>query len=148
MISRRIDRMTRQRKVILEELQKLTSHPTAVGLYEIVRLRLPKISLGTIYRNLDLLSRMGLILKLEFGNGEARFDGNIERHDHIRCVRCGRVDDISCTPLDLSGGVTDDSLCYQILGYRLEYSGLCPNCQGRPLENDTQEDSRKEKKTC
>jgi Fur family transcriptional regulator, ferric uptake regulator len=141
---RHIERMTRQRKVILEELRKLASHPTAVGLYEIVRLRLPKISLGTVYRNLDLLSRTGSVLKLEFGNGEARFDGNIERHDHIRCVRCGRVDDIFSAPLDLLGGVTNDSHGYQILGYRLEYSGLCAQCQGRQLNNDFQQDSRKE----
>jgi Fur family transcriptional regulator, ferric uptake regulator len=142
-----IERMTTQRKVILEELRKLTSHPTAVGLFELVRLRLPKISLGTVYRNLDLLNRMGLVQKLEFGNAEARFDGNIDRHDHIRCVRCGRVDDISSSPLDLSGGVTDVSLGYKILGYRLEYSGLCPKCLGRELENDTQNDSRKEQKS-
>jgi Fur family ferric uptake transcriptional regulator len=91
---------------------------------------------------------MGFVQKLEFGGGEARFDGNIDRHDHIRCVRCGRVDDISSAPLDLSGGVTNDSGAYQILGYRLEYSGLCPQCQGRQLDNDTQQDSRKEQKPC
>ena len=100
-------RNTRQRQVILEELQKLTSHPTAAGLYEIVRRRLPKISLGTVYRNLELLARTGLIQKLEFGGGEARFDGNVDRHDHVRCVRCGRVDDISAPPLDLFGGADE-----------------------------------------
>ena len=52
----RFRRNTRQREVILEELRKLASHPTAVGLYEIVRRRLPRISLGTVYRNLELLA--------------------------------------------------------------------------------------------
>ena len=60
-----IQRNTRQRQVILEELQKLTSHPTAVSLYQIVRHRVPKISLGTVYRNLELLARSG-------GDPEAR----------------------------------------------------------------------------
>ena len=58
-------RMTRQRAVILEELRKLTSHPTADELYQIVRTRMPRISLGTVYRNLCFLSDSGTILKLE-----------------------------------------------------------------------------------
>ena len=58
-------RKTRQRVVILEELRAVTSHPTAVEIYKLVQRRLPKVSLGTVYRNLDLLARIGLIEKLE-----------------------------------------------------------------------------------
>jgi Fur family transcriptional regulator, ferric uptake regulator len=122
-------RHSRQRDVILEELQKLTSHPTAVGLYELVRQRLPKISLGTVYRNLDLLTRTGIIQKLEFGSEEARFDGNLTPHDHVRCVKCGRVDDIHGPPLDLLGGAKDDFNGYCVLGHRVEFVGVCPQCQ-------------------
>ena len=92
-------RITRQRVVILDELRKVRCHPTATGLYEIVRRQLPKVSLGTVYRNLELLARMGTIRKLEFSGTEARFDGDIGRHDHIRCVRCDRVDDVGGDPL-------------------------------------------------
>ena len=123
-------RNTRQRQVILEELQRAASHPTAVGLFELVRRRLPKTSLGTVYRNLELLVRMGAVQKLEF-EGEARFDGNVERHDHLRCVGCGRVDDLFGPPLDLSGGESDDLCGYEILGHRLEFFGLCPTCRRR-----------------
>jgi Fur family transcriptional regulator, ferric uptake regulator len=122
-------RHSRQRQVILEELQKLASHPTAVGLYELVRQRLPKVSLGTVYRNLDLLTRTGIIQKLEFGSEEARFDGNRTPHDHVRCVKCGRVDDIHGPPLDLLGGVKNDFNGYCVLGHRVEFSGVCPQCQ-------------------
>ena len=132
----RFQRNTRQRQVILEELQKLTSHPTAIGIFEIVRGQLPKISLGTVYRNLELLTRTGLVRKLELGNSEARFDGNIQPHSHVRCVRCGRVDDFHCPPLDLSGGEADDWNGYRILGYRLEFSGICPSCRNLP-DDDT-----------
>ena len=93
-------RKTRQRQVILEELQAVTSHPTAVELYQLVRRRLPRVSLGTVYRNLDLLARMGLIEKKEHSGGEARFDANTAQHDHLRCVRCGRVDDLPTPPLE------------------------------------------------
>lgn len=122
-------RRTRQRQIILETLQKSTAHPTAKGLYGIVRRRLPKISLGTVYRNLDLLVRQGLVQKLEMGAAEARFDGTVAPHDHLRCLRCGRVDDVSAPPLDLLGGRTDDLDGYQILGHRLEFVGICPTCQ-------------------
>jgi Fur family transcriptional regulator, ferric uptake regulator len=132
----RPQRNTRQRHVILEELQKLTSHPTAAELYGIVRHRLSKISLGTVYRNLYLLARTGAIQKLEFGGGEARFDGNIAQHDHLRCVRCGRVDDVSSHPLDLLGGAPNDCCGYEILGHRLEFFGICPQCRSRQTNGD------------
>jgi Fur family transcriptional regulator, ferric uptake regulator len=122
-------RNTKQRQVILEELQKIKTHPTAVGLYKLVSCRLPKISLGTVYRNLDLLAKAGIIQKLEFGSEEARFDGNLTPHDHIRCVKCGKVDDIHHHSLDLLGGVTDDFSGYSILGHRIEFFGLCPECK-------------------
>lgn len=122
-------RNTPQRKVILEELQKLNSHPTAVGLYEIVRQRCPKVSLGTIYRNLELLTGMGVIQKLEYSGAEARFDGNAERHDHLRCIRCGRVDDVDGPPLDLSRAKGHDLGGYEILDHRLEFVGICPQCR-------------------
>ncbi len=136
MYSQRLQRNTRQRQVILEELQKLTSHPTAAALYAIVRRRLPKISLGTVYRNLELLARLKRIQKLDFAGVEARFDGNVQRHDHLRCMRCGRVDDVSAAPLDLLGDMANDWGGYQILGHRLEFFGICPQCRGRQDDAD------------
>ena len=122
-------RKTRQRQVILEELQAVTSHPTATELYELIRPRLPRVSLGTVYRNLDLMARMGLIEKLEHSGGEARFDANTAEHDHLRCVRCGRVDDVRTLPLDLARPEDDDLCGYEILGHRLEFLGICLGCR-------------------
>lgn len=130
------ERNTKQRSVILDELQKLTSHPTAAGLYEIVRRRLPRISLGTVYRNLEFLSQKGVVQKLDFGGDEARFDGNPSRHDHVRCLKCGRVADIHFHPLDLSASNPNDFSGYCVSGYRLELLGICPTCQGRSDDPD------------
>ena len=58
-------RMTRQRGIILEELRKINTHPSADEIYERVRKHLPRISLGTVYRNLEILSELGEIQKLE-----------------------------------------------------------------------------------
>ncbi|MCF6287226.1 MAG: transcriptional repressor, partial [Candidatus Hydrogenedentes bacterium] len=66
-----VQRMTRQRMVILEQLQAMHSHPTADELYVVVRRQLPNVSLGTIYRNLDVLTKSGQVRKLDSGGGHA-----------------------------------------------------------------------------
>lgn len=122
-------RMTPQRRVILEELRKLSTHPTADELYGIVRKRLPRISLGTVYRNLDLLSKSGAICRLQVSGSPARFDGDLHTHYHIRCVVCGRVDDVDGLPLGDIGEPRGTLSSYRLLGYRIEFSGVCPECQ-------------------
>jgi Fur family ferric uptake transcriptional regulator len=121
--------MTRQRRVILEELRKLESHPTADEVYELARRRLPRISLGTVYRNLEILSDCGMIQKLELGGTQKRFDGNVGNHYHVRCIRCGCIEDISMEPIttveDAVRAVSD----YEIIGNRLEFIGVCPQCK-------------------
>jgi Fur family transcriptional regulator, ferric uptake regulator len=125
-------RMTKQRMVILEELRKVRSHPTAYDVYEIVRSRLPRISLATVYRNLEQLSSNGQILKLDLGQGQKRFDAEIEDHSHIRCLSCGKVEDV---PLNPSMGIATikDSVSsqsgYEVLGYGMDFQGICPACK-------------------
>ncbi|MCP4591741.1 MAG: transcriptional repressor [bacterium] len=131
-------RNTRQRQVVLEELRKLASHPTAVELYEIARRRLPKISLATVYRNLELLTRMGIARKLETRGGQARFDGDLDRHYHVRCVNCGRVDDVRGLPDNPVNGAVEEVSGYDVQGFRLEFFGVCPGCQGK-FETETED---------
>jgi len=121
--------MTRQRRVIIEELGKVTSHPTACELYEMVRKRLPRISLGTVYRNLEILSQCAAIQKLQLGGAQKRFDGDARNHYHIRCASCGRVDDVPVEPMAGLEEVARGASEYEITGYRLEFIGLCPCCQ-------------------
>ena len=128
--TRIFQRNTQQRQVILEELRKLTSHPTAAELYEIVRKRLPRISLGTVYRNLELLAQNNIIQKLDTSGSEARYDCNPERHHHVRCVHCDRVDDLHDLPANPVGNKFKESNGWKILGYRLEFIGICPECKG------------------
>lgn len=137
MALRKFQRNTRQRQVILEELQKLRSHPTATDLYQIVRGRLPRISLGTVYRNLELLTEMEVIQKLNLSGSEARFDGDRSDHYHVRCVRCERVDDVLEAPDDLVKAETKELDGYEILGCRLEFFGLCPQCREQQASENT-----------
>ncbi|UCF95580.1 MAG: transcriptional repressor [Desulfobacterales bacterium] len=124
--------MTCQRKVILEELRKVNTHPSADEIYQMVRKRLPRISLGTVYRNLEILSALGEIQKLEPGGHLKRFDGNPHDHYHIRCTRCDRVAD---APLNLQLSVEEKlqaATDYKITGHKLEFVGLCPRCAHNP----------------
>jgi Fe2+ or Zn2+ uptake regulation protein len=128
MTSNGFRRMTRQRKVILEELRKVTSHPTADLLHQMVRRRLPKISIATVYRNLEILSEEGLVLKMDVAGTQRRFDGNPQNHYHIRCSVCGKVDDVH---MDLAASLEENArkCCgYRILSHIVEFTGICPEC--------------------
>jgi len=122
--------MTHQRQVILEELKKARSHPTADQVYELVRRRLPRISLGTVYRNLEVLSAQGLIQRLDWAGTQRRFDGDVENHYHVRCLACGRVDDVvlEAAPVAAFAEALSGGTEYQITGHRLELTGFCPQC--------------------
>ena len=122
---------TNQRRVIIEELRKLKSHPTADELYEVVRRRLPTISLGTVYRNLEVLSDCGEILKLEFAGKQRRFDGDIRRHCHLRCLACGAVEDINVHGIEIIERELDKFVGGRIRSARMEFSGYCHLCAER-----------------
>ena len=91
--------------------------------------RLPRVSLGTIYRNLEILSASGEIQRLDSGSSLKRFDGRADRHYHIRCQRCDRLADIFFEVdlnLDVRAGSFTD---FSIVGHKLEFVGVCPECQ-------------------
>ncbi len=121
-------RLTTQRQIILEELGKVTSHPTANEVYDMVRKRLPRIGLGTVYRNLELMAESGIILKLEVGGTQKRFDATVESHYHVRCNSCGRVDDIDIPVQESINDMAAAATEYTILGHHIEFTGTCKVC--------------------
>ncbi len=129
-------RMTNQREMILRELKKSKGHLTADELYERVKKYMPRISLATVYRNLEILSDVKMIRKLEISGRQKRFDSELEDHDHIYCVECQRIDnlDIGQKHVELPVG---DTHGYTITGRRLEVTGLCPKCQEKIKKTST-----------
>lgn len=121
-------RMTKQRRVILDVLRRNNTHPTADMIYEMVRKQMPRISLGTVYRNLEILTALGEIQTLELSGSQKRYDGIPQKHYHIRCLHCGRVDDAPIAPLNRLEDDLYESTVYTIMGHRLEFIGLCPEC--------------------
>ena len=127
-------RLTTQRQIILEELASVKTHPTASEVYDMVRKRLPRIGLGTVYRNLELMAASGIIFKLEAGGTQKRFDAIIEPHYHIRCTGCGKVEDIDVpvqTEINKQAEAISD---YTILSHHIEFSGLCASCRNKATQ--------------
>ena len=121
-------RNTTQRRILLEEIRSSRRHPTAAELYDAVRDRLPHISLGTVYRNLDLLTEAGEIRRLGGAGQEARFDGVTETHSHLRCRICGRIEDAAeASDVSVQSQIASSS-GWLLSGPRVEFEGICPDC--------------------
>ena len=131
-------RMTHQREIILRELRQNCTHPTADELYESIRKKLPRISLATVYRNLEILAEHGLIRKMEISGRQKRFDGEVHDHHHIVCTRCLRVDNLPALDLPLPQASPQAAKGYRITGCRIEFHGLCPACR-QHLANTVQQ---------
>lgn len=120
--------MTQQRKIILEELKKVRTHPAADEIYRMVKKRLPRISLGTVYRNLEVLAELKEIQEVDNVENIKRFDGNPENHYHIRCIKCGRIDDAPFGLVNELESKMRPLTDYTVISHKLEFIGLCPEC--------------------
>ena len=123
-------RMTQSRKAILSALGRTKAHPTADEVYSMVRVQLPKVSLGTVYRNLDLLAKQGLIRTLATAGEQRRYDGVLDDHHHIRCEVCGRIDDIELGNTERLDELVVGGRGYEVHGYTLCFVGICGECTG------------------
>lgn len=129
-------RMTKQRGLILQVMRETKSHPTADEVYQVVRQRLPKISLGTVYRNLEVLCEQGLIKQVEVGGTQRRYDGIIERHWHARCTHCEQVFDIPEDAVSIIETGLLANFDFAITNYRLELQGICGKCRAHDSQVD------------
>lgn len=122
-------RITKQGRAILDELRNTTAHPTAWDVFQAVRERLPRISLGTVYRNLDKLGKQGLVRKLDLNEESTRYDAVIGKHYHLKCASCGGVFDI---PIEVDH-LLEDAIAkcdgFEIEGFSIDFYGICPNCR-------------------
>lgn len=122
-------RMTKQRKAILKILENTDIHPTADWIYEQVKKEIPNISLGTVYRNLNVLSEMGKIMTLDYGSSYSRFDGNPRNHYHFKCEKCEKVFDVEIEVLNNLNKKISKKSTFQVKSHRLEFYGICSECQ-------------------
>lgn len=121
---------SKQRELIRENLLSRYDHPTADDVYASVKLILPNISLGTVYRNLSFLVEQGEVLSLKLGDGKEHFDGHTEPHYHFICTECGKVEDIFMKELQINK-IAQDHFDGIIKGHQTYYYGICPKCNNK-----------------
>lgn len=119
---------SKQRDAIYAFLMTRKDHPTADVVYSHLRKDYPNISLGTVYRNLTLLSDIGQIQRLRLGDGVDHFDGDISPHYHFLCSSCGRVMDLKMETIDHINKLAGVGFDGQIAGNITYFYGLCPKC--------------------
>lgn len=119
---------SKQREEIRSFLISRKDHPTADVVYTNVRKSYPNISLGTVYRNLQLLSDLGEIQKINVGDGLEHFDADTSTHNHFICSSCGAVIDLEMENIDFLTGLAEKSFDGKINGYSAYFYGLCSNC--------------------
>ncbi|MCI5744689.1 MAG: transcriptional repressor [Erysipelotrichaceae bacterium] len=122
-------RNTIQRNIVLQTIQRLKSHPTADEVYDEIKTMYPNISRATVYRNLNVLSSLGEIRKLEIPGGPDRFDHWCENHCHVRCEKCGKLFDVDMNFIDGLDKKIKDNHGFTFNGYQIIFKGICPSCQ-------------------
>jgi len=122
--------MSRQKELIYSLVASTMSHPTADWVYQNARRKMPHISLGTIYRNLNTLVQEGRILAIANSRDPVRYDANTSRHSHLKCVRCGLMLDVPETEIDFMPR-SPKTRQFKVLEYRVEVLCLCPDCRNK-----------------
>ena len=120
-------RNTRQRALVLEAVRSLHNHPTSADVYEAVREKHPSISRATVYRNLNVLTEQGEVLHIPVAGGADRYDFRCDCHYHAICRECGVVYDVEMPSEGLLSSVRDTH-GFQIEGFDIIFTGLCPDC--------------------
>lgn len=118
-----------QRETILQVLRSTDTHPTANWVYTNVRKVIPNISLGTVYRNLSLLTASGDILSINVGDGFEHFDGNTAPHAHLHCKCCGSITDASLVTDYLS--VLGENYGFTVQNSVYVAYGICKKCNNK-----------------
>jgi len=124
-------RATRQLTAVYDVLVAAQDHPTADQVFQRVRDLLPRVSLGTVYRNLDKLRADGRLRVVRLGDGQAHYDAMTGDHDHFVCERCGSVLDLPRTAARLDTGALHGSGCV-VRWQTTSIYGLCAPCAGDP----------------
>lgn len=122
-------RNSKQRQRILELLKSTGTHPTANWVYDQLRKEFPNLSLGNVYRNLNILVEQGLINSLDFGSTFDRFDANINQHYHLICENCGSIIDLEMPIEHELNDKVNKSADFDVSYHKIQFYGLCKKCK-------------------
>ncbi len=121
-------RHSKQRTRILELLRHTKSHPTAIMIFEDLRREIPSLSLGNVYRNLNILVAQGFVRELKMGSTYDRYDGTVSPHYHFICETCGEISDLELPHDAALNGKVQKLTKGRVNYHRLEFYGACAKC--------------------
>ena len=125
---------SKQRDAIINFLMTRKDHPTADTIYVNIKEEFPNISLGTVYRNLALLSGRGDILKLSYDGGADRYDANVGPHYHFICKECGEVIDLELDPIDYVNAIASAQFKGRVDENVTYFRGVCEKCLKKDID--------------
>lgn len=124
--------VTHQRLAIFEAVMaNCNRHPSAEIIYQTVRERYPTISFNTIYKNLEILEELGIVVKVNPLYNEARYDVDVRPHHHLICRECKKIVDVHDEKLDSVPAPIEAADGFQVENWSVQFTGLCAPCQSR-----------------
>jgi len=120
---------SRQREKILNILRSTDTHPTASWVYDELKKDFSNLSMGTVYRNVNILIDQNLVTRIESGSSFDRFDGNVEPHYHFICQECDSIFDMPIEVMEKLNKQANQATNHQVKEHRINFYGLCENCK-------------------
>ena len=122
-------KVTPQRLAVYEVLANTKEHPNAEMIFNSLQATYPTMSLATVYKTIDILNEIGLVQILNAGEDSFRYDADMSNHAHVRCVECGRVDDVFDIDTAKVTQEIEAGTRYRLTGQQFYFYGVCPECQ-------------------
>lgn len=121
-------KVTPQRLAIYNTLCALANHPTAEMIYQDLKDLHPSMSLATVYKTMDIFSKMNLVRILNFGEDFNRYDHNVVSHAHIQCGMCHKIMDLFDVDVSDLERKTEAQSGFHVTGFDIAFQGICPHC--------------------
>lgn len=122
-------KVTPQRLAVYDMLSHTTEHPTAEMIYQKVKEQYPTMSFATVYKSVEIFSKLGVIQVLNTGEDSFRYDAETSEHPHIKCTKCGRVNDVSHLDARAVESLVENETGFKVNGHQFYFYGICPDCQ-------------------
>ena len=123
-------KITKQRRAVLKVFLESANHVSVEELYNVVLKTEPKIGLATVYRTLSLLTKSGLALEMDFGDGQKRYENSFRsvHHDHMLCTECGKILEFNHPLIEKYQEEVARQKNFKITSHKLDLFGLCQDC--------------------